>query len=175
MKPSNNQIHWKGENRLLPQVTDISSGQSPRQSLTVLKPCGWKTTGTRKPQRRDSPRWTGRPALWEEGWGRLSCKTRFDFCVQRNCGHIFKGVVYVWVFQFVFFFYSMSLPRGASSRFQQPCLPWCPRGLRVSLLLPPYNQAHCTGIFHRFVLFITHSPCYCQAESARGCWRDLVG
>lgn len=102
----------------------------------------------------------------------------------------------VW---FCFSFYSMSPPRGASSLFQQPCLS---QGLRGSAcpcvpapttppLLSSYNPPHCTGasrasdlsqlerqsgIFFLVVLFfLMCSSCYRQAESARGCWWDLVG
>lgn len=109
----------------------------------------------------------GKAFLQDTFWFLWAKKLRARF--QRGCLCVAFLVWVVWLV-----FYSVSPPRGASSRFQQPCLPWCPRGLRVSLLLPPYNQPHCTGIFHRFGFFLTHSPCYCQAESARGCWRDLV-
>lgn len=110
----------------------------------------------------------GKAFLQDTFWFLWAKKLRARF--QRGCLCVAFLVWVVWLV-----FYSVSPPRGASSRFQQPCLPWCPRGLRVSLLLPPYNQPHCTEIFHRFGFFLTHSPCYCQAESARGCWRDLVG
>lgn len=41
-EPPNNQINWKGEEQLLPWVTDISAGQSPKQGLIRVKPCGLK-------------------------------------------------------------------------------------------------------------------------------------
>lgn len=140
MEPPNNQMI--GETQLLPQVIDISSGQSPRQSLIVLKSCGWKTTGTRKPKLWDSLCSAGRLAL-REGWGRLSCKACFDFCVQRNCWHCFKEVIYVCCFGGFFLHIPTSPCQQPASATIAPLRQW---GLQVFLLLS--SPCCCPSITH---------------------------